>query len=149
MPSYALTSLQNPPFLSLALAPYHDHPSLPFPAPIIDVKIDAAEQFRAASRSDLADKEDEEVKLLNSFLPPPLTNDEVERFMAEAVSSVLTSSPGAQVGSPGAKGSVNPNALVGKSLKAFWANVPSGNAGSIPNEEVTKRLKVLIEERLQ
>lgn len=70
-------------------------------------------------------------------------------MLAEAVSSVVVSSSAAQVGAPGAKGNVNINALVGKSLKAFWANVPAANAGEIGNEELTRRLKGMVEAQLR
>ncbi len=38
---------------------------------------EAAEQYRAANRSDLAEKEDSELKIIEKFLPPQLTKEEI------------------------------------------------------------------------
>jgi hypothetical protein len=108
---------------------------------------EAATMFREGSRLDLAEKEESEASLLVAFLPPPLTADEVERFLSEAVSSVVTS-PSAQIGVSSGKGGVNTQALVGKSLRAFWANVPPGHSGTIPNEELSRKARTLIEAKL-
>lgn len=107
---------------------------------------DAAAQFRDGARTDLAEKEEAEAALLSNFLPPPLTADEIERFLSEAASSVLTSISAAQPGG-GSKAVVNNQALVGKTLKAFWANVPAGSAVSLSNDDLLKRIKALLEEQ--
>lgn len=46
---------------------------------------DAAQQFADADRPDLADKELEEIVILESFLPQPLTPEEVDALIATAI----------------------------------------------------------------
>ena len=98
---------------------------------------EAGIRFREASRPGLAEKEESEASLLATvtFLPPPLTADEVEWFLTEAVSLVIASY--------GDK--TNIQMLAGKSLKAFWANVPPSHSGTIPSEELSRRARALIE----
>ena len=104
---------------------------------------EAGIRFREASRPGLAEKEESEASLLATvtFLPPPLTADEVEWFLTEAVSLVIASY--AQTGVYGDK--TNIQMLVAKSLKAFWANVPPSHSGTIPSEELSRRARALIE----
>jgi uncharacterized protein YqeY len=45
---------------------------------------DASEQMRAAVRPELADKEDAEAALLQAYLPPQLSEDEVRALIADA-----------------------------------------------------------------
>ena len=47
---------------------------------------DAAQQFADADRHDLADKELEEIVILESFLPQPLTPEEIDTLIATAIS---------------------------------------------------------------
>ena len=46
---------------------------------------EAAEQMRAGNRAELAEKEDQEAVLLQGYLPPQLTEDEVRALVREAV----------------------------------------------------------------
>lgn len=46
---------------------------------------EAAEQMRAGGRTELADKEEREAELLQSYLPPPLTEAEVRAMVREAI----------------------------------------------------------------
>jgi uncharacterized protein YqeY len=48
---------------------------------------DAASQFDAADRDDLASKEREEILVLEGFLPQPLTEDELAALIEEAMVS--------------------------------------------------------------
>ena len=48
---------------------------------------DAASQFDAADRDDLASKEREEIVVLEDFLPKPLTEDELAALIDEAMAS--------------------------------------------------------------
>ena len=48
---------------------------------------DAASQFDAADRDDLASKEREEIVVLEGFLPQPLTEDELAALIDEAMVS--------------------------------------------------------------
>jgi uncharacterized protein len=47
---------------------------------------ESVEQYRQASRTDLADQEEKEIQVLQSFLPEPLTDAELERLIAGAIS---------------------------------------------------------------
>jgi uncharacterized protein YqeY len=46
---------------------------------------DAADQFRAAAREELAEKEEAEAALLQAYLPPQLGEDEVRAIVREAI----------------------------------------------------------------
>ncbi len=46
---------------------------------------EAIEQFRKGSREDLASKEEGELRIITSFMPPPLTEEEIERVVKECI----------------------------------------------------------------
>lgn len=46
---------------------------------------DSITQFRSGGRTDLADKEQRELELIQSYLPPPLPEDELKRLVDETV----------------------------------------------------------------
>ncbi|SEP10959.1 GatB/YqeY domain-containing protein [Aquisalimonas asiatica] len=46
---------------------------------------ESIEQYRAASRDDLAEKEEYELTVLQEFLPQPLTDDEVGELIDQAI----------------------------------------------------------------
>jgi len=46
---------------------------------------DAAEQFDAADRKDLSDNERAEITIIESFLPSPLTDDEISALIEQAM----------------------------------------------------------------
>lgn len=54
---------------------------------------DSIEQFKAGNRSDLAQKEESELKILISYLPQQLTEDEVREKVKEAIASLNAQSP--------------------------------------------------------
>lgn len=47
---------------------------------------EAWEQYKAAGREDLAEKEHFEQEVIQSYMPPPLGEDEIERLIDEAIS---------------------------------------------------------------
>lgn len=51
---------------------------------------DAADQFRAAAREELAEKEEAEAVLLQTYLPPQLSEDEVRAIVREAMAGGAT-----------------------------------------------------------
>ncbi|HEX8321461.1 GatB/YqeY domain-containing protein [Longimicrobium sp.] len=51
---------------------------------------EAAEQFRAGSRAELAEKEDQEAAQLQAYLPPALGDDEVRAMIREAMDAGAT-----------------------------------------------------------
>jgi len=53
---------------------------------------DSIEQFRAASRSDLADKEEAELRILQEYLPKPLTPEELDAAISAAIAETGASS---------------------------------------------------------
>lgn len=54
---------------------------------MVKQRLDAASQFDAADRDDLASKEREEITVLEDFLPQPLSEDELSALIDEAMSS--------------------------------------------------------------
>ena len=54
---------------------------------------DSIEQFRNAGREDLARKEEAELAILSSYLPPPPSQEEVEAAVGEAIASTGASGP--------------------------------------------------------
>jgi len=53
---------------------------------------EASTEFRKAVREDLADKEDQEIKILVSYLPEQLTPDEIEHILKEIIAECAASS---------------------------------------------------------
>jgi uncharacterized protein YqeY len=49
---------------------------------------DAAEQYRAAGREDLAQKEENEARVIASYLPESATEEEMARAVAEAINEL-------------------------------------------------------------
>jgi uncharacterized protein YqeY len=48
-------------------------------------RLDAAEQYREASRTDLAEQEEGEAELIAAYLPTELSDDELDAIVSEAV----------------------------------------------------------------
>jgi hypothetical protein len=48
-------------------------------------RAEAAEAFRSAGRDEQADKEDEELEVIEEFMPEPLGEDELERIVDDAI----------------------------------------------------------------
>lgn len=53
---------------------------------------EAIEEYRRAGREDLAAKEEEELQILEGYLPPPLSPEELRRKVEEVVAQVRASS---------------------------------------------------------
>lgn len=54
----------------------------------IKQRLDASSQFRAAGRTDLADKEDSEVAILREFMPSAMNADEISAAIDAAIAQV-------------------------------------------------------------
>lgn len=53
--------------------------------------LDSVEQFKTGGRQDLVDKEEAELKILQSFLPPQLSRDEIKGVVSEIVKNLNAS----------------------------------------------------------
>jgi uncharacterized protein YqeY len=56
-------------------------------------RLDAASQFREGGRSELAEQEEREAGLIEGYLPAEIGDEELDRLVAEAVTSTGASSP--------------------------------------------------------
>jgi uncharacterized protein YqeY len=54
---------------------------------------DSASQYRDGGRADLVDKEEFEIKVLQEYLPAPLTETELDTFIAECIDASGATSP--------------------------------------------------------
>jgi uncharacterized protein len=59
---------------------------------MIKQRKDSVEQFRAAAREDLASKEEEEIRVIQDFLPAALSEDELDRLITMAIEQTGASS---------------------------------------------------------
>jgi uncharacterized protein YqeY len=60
---------------------------------LIKQRRDSIEQFRKGGRDDLADKEAAEITTLETYLPPPIDADALERIVDEVVTELGASGP--------------------------------------------------------
>ena len=70
-----------------------DAESLQVIASLIKQRRDSFEQFDKAGRKDLADKEQAEIAVLETYLPPPMDLAELERLVDEAIHEAGASTP--------------------------------------------------------
>ena len=54
---------------------------------------DSIEQFRNGGREDLAEKEEQELAIIETYLPQQLSEDEINSILAEVIAQVGASSP--------------------------------------------------------
>ena len=54
----------------------------------VKMREDSIEQYSKTSRSDLVEKETTELNTLKEFLPKPLTDDEVDKLISEAIEKI-------------------------------------------------------------
>src|ERR1051325_1050576 len=55
---------------------------------VLKQRRDAAEQYRAAGRSDLADKEENEARLIQTYLPAAASDEEMARAVDETIAEI-------------------------------------------------------------
>ena len=53
---------------------------------------DSSQQYREANRPELADKEDAEIAIIKTFLPAPLSNEEIDALIDDALMGIDCSS---------------------------------------------------------
>ena len=73
--------------------PLDDAESQQVIASLIKQRRDSFEQFEAAGRTDLSQKEQAEIVVLETYLPPPIDAAELARVVDEAIRSTGASSP--------------------------------------------------------
>jgi uncharacterized protein len=94
-------------------------------ASLVKQRRDSIEQFAKAGRTDLVDKETAEITVLQEFLPPAATPDEVDIAVAAAIAETGASSP----------------KDVGKVMKAVMPKLAGKHAdGRTINEAVRRKL---------
>jgi uncharacterized protein YqeY len=54
---------------------------------------DAIAQFKKGNRLDLAEKEEKELEILKQFMPPPLSDDELEQLVRQVIAEVGAKGP--------------------------------------------------------
>lgn len=85
---------------------------------------EALEHYKTANREDLIDKETKELEVLKSYLPKPLTEEELEVIIDEAIRSV---------------GAVGPKDI-GSVMKVLMPKVRGRIDGKVVNEKVREKL---------
>jgi uncharacterized protein YqeY len=85
---------------------------------------ESIEQFKAGQRADLVTKEEQEIAVLQAFLPPQLTPAEVEEEVARAVEEAGASTP----------------QDMGKVMRILMPRISGRAEGKVVNELVRKRL---------
>ena len=94
-------------------------------ASLVKQRRDSIEQFTKAGRTDLVDKETAEIDILEHYLPPAVSAEEIEAAVAAAI---------AETGASSAKD-------MGKVMKAVMPKLAGKNAdGKAVNEAVRRKL---------
>ncbi len=92
---------------------------------LVKQRRDSIEQFSKAGRTDLVDKETAEIAVLEAYLPPAATADDIDAAVAEAI---------AETGAASVKD-------MGKVMKAVMPRLAGKNAdGRAVNEAVRRKL---------
>ncbi len=60
---------------------------------LVKQRRDAIEQFTAGKRQDLADKEQAEIEVLNTYLPPSVTQEEIDAAVTRAIAETGAAGP--------------------------------------------------------
>jgi uncharacterized protein YqeY len=92
---------------------------------LVKQRRDSIEQFSKAGRTDLVEKETGEVAVLETYLPPAATAEQIDAAVAEAIAETAASSP----------------KDMGKVMKAVMPKLAGKNAdGKAVNEAVRRKL---------
>jgi uncharacterized protein len=91
---------------------------------LIKQRRDSVEQYKAGGREDLAAKEEDEIKVLQVFLPEQLSPEELEKIVDEAVSESGASS----------------QKEMGRVMKILMPRIAGRADGKTVNELVRRRL---------
>jgi uncharacterized protein YqeY len=94
-------------------------------ASLVKQRRDSIEQFEKAGRTDLVEKETGEIAILEHYLPPAVSADEIDAAVAEAIAETGASSP----------------KDMGKVMKAVMPKLSGKNVdGRTVNEAVRRKL---------
>jgi hypothetical protein len=94
-------------------------------ASLVKQRRDSIDQFAKAGRTDLVEKETSEVTVLEGYLPPAASGDEIDAAVAEAIAETGAASP----------------KDMGKVMKAVMPKLAGKNAdGRAVNEAVRRKL---------
>jgi len=85
---------------------------------------EAVEQFQAGGRADLVEKEKKEMEILKSFLPQPLSQEEIVKIIDQSIQETQASSP----------------KDIGKVMKAVMPKIGGKADGRLINQLVKERL---------
>jgi uncharacterized protein len=92
---------------------------------LVKQRHDSVEQFRKGGREDLATKEEQEIKILEGYLPAAASDEEIERAVADAI----------------AESGITSVKEMGKVMKAVMAKLAGKNAdGKRVSEKVKAKL---------
>ncbi|MGO9017905.1 MAG: GatB/YqeY domain-containing protein [Syntrophobacteraceae bacterium] len=91
---------------------------------LVKQRHDSVELYRKGGRADLASKEEDEIRVLQDFLPQQLSLEEVETMVSEAVSEA---------------GATSPNDM-GRVMKILMPKVAGRAEGKMVNELVRSKL---------
>ena len=92
---------------------------------LVKQRHESVEQFRKGGRNDLADKEEAEIKIVESYLPAAATEEEIDAAVVAAI---------AEAGATGSKD-------LGKVMKTAMAKLAGGNVdGKRVNEKARAKL---------
>ncbi|SFM64954.1 GatB/YqeY domain-containing protein [Thermodesulforhabdus norvegica] len=90
----------------------------------VKMRRESVEQYKQGGRDDLVEKEEAEIRVLEQFLPRPLTDEELERLVEECIEEVKAKTP----------------RDLGKVMKIIMPRVAGRADGKIVNEMVRKKL---------
>jgi len=122
---YALSALQNK---EKELGrPLEDGEAYQVLRTLIKKGREAVEKFRQGEREDLARKEEEEIEILESFLPKPLSEEELGRIIDQAIREVQAQGP----------------RDLGKVMKVVMPQVAGRAEGQVVNALVKRKLEAL------
>ena len=97
---------------------------------MIKQRVESVNSYTAAGRADLADKENAEIEILQSFLPKPLTEDELDATIAGIVAELRAETPDL------------PKSAMGQIMQRLKAEYP----GRIDMSVASKRVKAIMHE---
>jgi uncharacterized protein YqeY len=105
--------------------PLQDSEALAVLRTLVKQRRDSVEQFRKGGREDLATKEEQEIKILEAYLPAGASDEEIDAAVAAAIAETAATSP----------------QDLGKVMKAAMAKLAGKNAdGKRVSEEVRAKL---------